>query len=667
MKPIQIAFKLSAIASVVLLAGVLSACSTSNPVEVRNDNPTANNPMNNQNSGGSNGGTTDSGSSGSSSGSGTSDNTKPTELSYIRGKIPTDATQVSGSYVERVHGQSVGNPIDQSDQTIPSGEKANIEYTEKLGLSGKDTKVAQEGDYATFQGTHLSERIAEQRAKDQDFFTFVDDDASGSNKWGYLSIMRVYGINLDSALWGINVGVPDSPIHHGDYAFAQGFATDNAQIPTSGTAKYKGRAVLQVGEAGKYLATGPDDDHNISVKNVKIGDAEFDVDFDKKSLDGKITATNQNFFTKPVESNVFDPISLSAKISDNRFVGEKNGVTTNGQFYGENAQEMAGIFSNPTQNLFGSYGAKKGLTEAQIPKEEPKKDDQITDTKPDPVPEPPKTQEKQLVGTQMRFNDDDNIALLDSHKVNNYIIDSVTVNEDGSLNLIWKHEKGGEKVNDTLKTYNLVDLLSNPSVPKEAKYDYQNLINYPEIGYVYIDEYYANLLNLKHGYVAQKRSGYRSTVLGEITPTENMPTSGVINYKGLAAVGNNIRGKQYQDVIHTGTAEFQADLDNKKLTGTITPDTKTASQDYLDDYAKNPESMHLGEVFYFNQVKPISLSAHINGAEFAGTDQESKMITKGMFVGQNADEVIGRFSRDTANEEAGTTTHTSGVFGAKKQ
>ncbi|EIJ68824.1 hypothetical protein [Pasteurella bettyae] len=52
-----------------------------------------------------------------------------------------------------------------------------------------------------------------------------------------------------------------------DKAFAQGFATNEANLPT-GSAKYKGRAALSVGEGVKD-----------GVKNVRVGDASFNVDY----------------------------------------------------------------------------------------------------------------------------------------------------------------------------------------------------------------------------------------------------------------------------------------------------------------------------------------------------------------------------------------------------
>lgn len=125
--------------------------------------------------------------------------------------------------------------------------------------------------------------------------------------------------NLAYTRYGyIREGVGGTP-----YLFAQGVVTNN--MPTTGTATYTGQAA--------HLQNG----------QVDLVDARFNVNYGTKNLTGTVGTT-----------------ALSATISGNSFAGtHANGITTTGRFYGNNAAELGGTYSNANGSVAGAYGAKK--------------------------------------------------------------------------------------------------------------------------------------------------------------------------------------------------------------------------------------------------------------------------------------------------------------------
>ncbi|MDO4643065.1 MAG: transferrin-binding protein-like solute binding protein [Cardiobacteriaceae bacterium] len=117
-----------------------------------------------------------------------------------------------------------------------------------------------------------------------------------------------------------------------DYIFSHGSLTNN--MPSSGIVEYTGGAI--VGKNG----------------TVGITDASFQVNFDRKTLLGNI---------KPESNGIaFTPFHIDASINGNSFSTADNAtVQSSGHFYGDNAQELGGVFQDKSQQLVGSFGAKK--------------------------------------------------------------------------------------------------------------------------------------------------------------------------------------------------------------------------------------------------------------------------------------------------------------------
>ena len=113
-------------------------------------------------------------------------------------------------------------------------------------------------------------------------------------------------------------------------AFAYGSVTSAAEMPTTGTATYKGFAF--VGHPVLAFAAG----NNMG--------ASFNVNFGSKKITGDIDmGQNQH-------------IKLSGDISGASFSGTNNGTEMRGNFFGPQAAELGGVFSGL---LSGSFGAKK--------------------------------------------------------------------------------------------------------------------------------------------------------------------------------------------------------------------------------------------------------------------------------------------------------------------
>lgn len=134
--------------------------------------------------------------------------------------------------------------------------------------------------------------------------------------------------NLKSTAFGVHVDNYTGK----QYLYVQGNPTDVKQIPTAGKAEYLGGAV--------YLKDGA---------NNERAKMTATADFDKKTVAIKI---DQN-------RNAVPEMNFGGKITGNSFAGEVNGVKTQGGFFGENAKELSGVFTNDADKSRGVFGAIK--------------------------------------------------------------------------------------------------------------------------------------------------------------------------------------------------------------------------------------------------------------------------------------------------------------------
>lgn len=118
------------------------------------------------------------------------------------------------------------------------------------------------------------------------------------------------------------------------YFFAQGNPTTLAQIPTSGKVEYNGGAVYK-----------KDGDQYYSERTEMTATADFGT----KAIDINIKE----------KANAVPGMNFGGKITGNSFAGEVNGIKTQGGFFGENAQEMTGLFTNEADKSRGAFGGIK--------------------------------------------------------------------------------------------------------------------------------------------------------------------------------------------------------------------------------------------------------------------------------------------------------------------
>ena len=132
-------------------------------------------------------------------------------------------------------------------------------------------------------------------------------------------VKRVVGGTKNNIRWGF----VDSNNLKNSYIVAGG-KNATASMPVSGTVAYEGKAVYGYAKNGNAINT------------VTDGNATFQANFADKTLTGKITPNG----------NALDEVNLSATISGNTFAGKLNGTSTEGGFYGKNADELTGTYLN---------------------------------------------------------------------------------------------------------------------------------------------------------------------------------------------------------------------------------------------------------------------------------------------------------------------------------
>lgn len=133
----------------------------------------------------------------------------------------------------------------------------------------------------------------------------------------------------------VRYGVKFDPESGERTIFVQGKPTTD--MPNWGKVNYSGTSVL----------LKPD----FSIETD--GFAEFEADFTKKTLTGRV-------------NYLFDEAyyELEASIKENSFEGTKDGVVTKGRFYGPGAPELGGVFHDTKTGASGAYAAERYNPEA---------------------------------------------------------------------------------------------------------------------------------------------------------------------------------------------------------------------------------------------------------------------------------------------------------------
>ena len=166
------------------------------------------------------------------------------------------------------------------------------------------------------------------RADDMDPWTYeAYDDQYNLRKEGQTILSNS---NLESSAFGTYV----DRLTGNQYFYAQGKPTAMAQIPTVGKAEYKGGAVYK-----------KDGERNYS----EISEMTATAEFANKVIDINIAQ----------KANAVPSMNFGGKITGNSFAGEVNGIKTQGGFFGENAKEMTGLYTNEADQSRGAFGGIK--------------------------------------------------------------------------------------------------------------------------------------------------------------------------------------------------------------------------------------------------------------------------------------------------------------------
>ena len=234
-------------------------------------------------------------------------------------------------------------------ENLQANEKARIPLSDKVfgGISGEMTD-------AISGGTLVGEQNIANRTLTRDIRDLAIIDESGKlvdinilrraddmDPWTYEAYDDQYNLrkegqtilsnsNLESSAFGTYV----DRLTGNQYFYAQGKPTAIAQIPTVGKAEYKGGAVYKKDGAENYS---------------ELSEMTATADFDKKVIDINIAQ----------KGNAVPAMNFGGKITGNSFAGEVNGIKTQGGFFGENAKEMTGLYTNEADQSRGAFGGIK--------------------------------------------------------------------------------------------------------------------------------------------------------------------------------------------------------------------------------------------------------------------------------------------------------------------
>lgn len=123
------------------------------------------------------------------------------------------------------------------------------------------------------------------------------------------------------------------------YAVVAGNVTPASNIPTMGSATYVGGMNFICGNSS--VCTG----------QQGAGNASFDVNFDEKSIVGTYSGVTA--------SQVEYAGGFNGNIVGKSFFAERDGNAVSGAFFGNDASQLGGVFTDINNDIKGSFGATK--------------------------------------------------------------------------------------------------------------------------------------------------------------------------------------------------------------------------------------------------------------------------------------------------------------------
>ena len=133
------------------------------------------------------------------------------------------------------------------------------------------------------------------------------------------------------------------------YVYIQGELTPTDNIPKSGTARYLGLSSYHVNN--DTLLKGALDPVDGAPPRFGIVGVDMTANFEDKTVAGHLVHTSA-----AKNNNVL--AELEGTISGNQFSGTKNDTKLQGAFFGENANEMGGVYINEKEGFSGAFSAR---------------------------------------------------------------------------------------------------------------------------------------------------------------------------------------------------------------------------------------------------------------------------------------------------------------------
>ena len=173
-------------------------------------------------------------------------------------------------------------------------------------------------------------------------YTYVDKDGEIHLSTGAFANGVVF---LDSMQNGIYQSKKDGKT----YVYIQGELTPTDNIPKNGTARYLGLSSYHVNN--DTLLKGALDPVDGAPPRFGIVGVDMTANFEDKTVAGRLVHTSA-----AKNNNVL--AELEGTISGNQFSGTKNDTKLQGAFFGENANEMGGVYINQREGFSGAFSAR---------------------------------------------------------------------------------------------------------------------------------------------------------------------------------------------------------------------------------------------------------------------------------------------------------------------
>ena len=173
-------------------------------------------------------------------------------------------------------------------------------------------------------------------------YTYVDKDGEIHLSTGAF----VNGVVFQDSMQN---GIYQSKKDGKTYVYIQGELTPTDNIPKSGTARYLGLSSYHVNN--DTLLEGALDPVEGAPPRFGIVGVDMTANFEDKTVAGHLVHTSA-----AKNNNVL--AELEGTISGNQFSGTKNDTKLQGAFFGENANEMGGVYINEKEGFSGAFSAR---------------------------------------------------------------------------------------------------------------------------------------------------------------------------------------------------------------------------------------------------------------------------------------------------------------------